>query len=408
MTDGSSEHRIRPYLPYGRQLIDEDDIRAVADVLRSDWLTTGPAVERFEDRLRQTTGARHAIACSSGTAALHLAAMALGLGPEDCIVVPDITFAATAAAPAFTGARVVLADVDAQTGLMGPDHFEAALALAPGPVRAVFPVHLNGQCADLAAIAAIARPRGIRIVDDACHALGSSYMHEGHEYRAGGGDADITVFSFHPVKTIAAGEGGAIVTGDDNLAAKLRLLRNHGITRNPEEFTTTGAFDFSGQVNPWHYEIHRPGLNYRLSDIHAALAHSQMRKLKVFIAQRRELHAAYCECIASHTPLIRMVEALPGQNPAWHLAVALIDFATAGIDRGNVMRALQKKGIGTQVHYIPLHRQPAFADADSGADFSGAEAYFAKALSLPLHAGMQRADIHRVVEALTEILKASS
>ncbi len=408
MTEGRADNRDRPFLPYGRQLIDEGDIRAVADVLRSDWLTTGPAVERFEDALRQATGAAHAVACSSGTAALHLAAMALDLGPEDCIVVPDMTFAATAAAPAFTGARVVLADVDAQTGLMGSDHFQAALARAPGPVRAVFPVHLNGQCADLAAIDAIARPRGIRIVADACHALGSRYMQEGRECRAGGGDADMTVFSFHPVKTIAAGEGGAIVTGNEALAARLRRLRNHGITRDPEDFTAAGAVDPAGKVNPWHYEIHETGLNYRLSDIHAALAYSQMGRLEDFIAKRRSLHDEYCSALAPLAPTVGTIRALPGQNPAWHLAVALIDFAAAGIGRGDVMRALRERGIGTQVHYIPLHRQPAFADAGRGVNFPGAEAYFAKALSLPLHAGMQRGDVHHVVEALTEILKALS
>ncbi len=408
MTENHANNRDTSFLPYGRQLVDEDDIRAVADVLRSDWLTTGPAVERFEDALRHATGACHAIACSSGTAALHLAAMALDLGPDDCVIVPDVTFAATAAAPAFTGARVVLADVDPETGLMNPEHFTAALKRAPGPVRAVFPVHLNGQCADIAAIAAIARPRGIRIVADACHALGSRYLQDGQQQRAGGDDADMSVFSFHPVKTIAAGEGGAITTEDDGLARRLSRLRNHGIIREAAAFTAPDATDSAGNINPWHYEIHETGLNYRLSDIHAALAFSQMGKLDDFIARRRRLHDAYCTAFVPFRPLIRMVEALPGQNPAWHLAVALIDFAAAGAGRGDVMRSLRERGIGTQVHYIPLHRQPAFAEAARGGDFPGAEAYFAKALWLPLHAGMQKADVHRVVEALTGILRTSS
>ncbi|MGH6662236.1 MAG: aminotransferase class I/II-fold pyridoxal phosphate-dependent enzyme, partial [Rhodospirillales bacterium] len=245
------------FLPYGRQSIDDDDIAAVAEVLHSPLLTTGPAVEAFEAALAERTGVENAIACSSGTAALHLAVLALDLGLGDCAVVPAITFLATANAVRFTGADVIFSDVDPDTGLMTAKTFEAALAANPGKrVRAVLPVHLGGQPADPAGIAAVARTRDIAVVEDACHALGTSYAAADGDGTAAVGacrHADMATFSFHPVKTITSGEGGAVTTGDGETAHRLRLLRNHGMTRADKEFENDDlAFDDNGNANPWY------------------------------------------------------------------------------------------------------------------------------------------------------------
>jgi len=393
------------FLPYGRQVIEDDDIAAVTEVLRGDYLTTGPAVARFETALAHYVGAKHAVVCSNGTAALHMAARALNLGPGTKIIVPAITFLATASAPHLNGAEIVFADVDPSTGLMTPETFSNAIARA-GKADAVFNVHLNGQCGALEEIAAIARIHKIKIVDDACHTLGAAYV--GSTGGAGriGANAlcDLSVFSFHPVKAIAMGEGGAVTTNDPDMARRLVRARNHGMTRDSSDFTNAGAFDENGDANPWYYELVEPEFNWRANDIQCALGLSQLAKLDRFLARRRAVVAAYDALLAPYAPMVKPLARMRACLPAWHLYVARIDFKSAGLSRAALMRALAEDGIGTQVHYFPVHRQPYYAKRFP-ATLPGADLYYAKALSLPLSAAMDAGDAERVVDALVRVLK---
>ena len=396
------------FLPYGRHCVEEDDVAAVAEVLRGGTLTTGPVVAAFEHALAAVVSAPAAVACANGTAALHLAAMSVDLGPGDAAVVPAITFLATANAIRLTGAEVVFADVDPDTGLMGADHMAAALERAGAArIRAAFPVHLAGQPAPMEEIAELADEHGITIVEDACHAIGSTNTTRGG-VAAPVGQADhggLAVFSFHPVKTIAMGEGGAVTGENQALLERVRLLRNHGMTREPASFTEHDlAFDAGGAVNPWHYEMGVPGLNYRASDIHCALGLSQLAKLARFSERRRALVAAYDARIAALAPLVRPLSRRAGCAPVWHLYVVLIDFAAAGVSRRLVMEALHAEGIGSQVHYIPVNRQPYYRQRYGGHELPGATAYFERCLSLPLYPAMEDSDVDRVVRALARSL----
>jgi UDP-4-amino-4,6-dideoxy-N-acetyl-beta-L-altrosamine transaminase len=401
-----------PFLPYGRQDVDEADIAAVVEVLRGEYLTTGPTVTRFEEALAEKLGARSAVSCSSGTSALHLACLALGLGPGDAAIVPSITFLATANAVRMTGADVVFADVEAESGLMGPAELAEAWARAETAgqrVKAVFPVHLGGQCADLEALDAFTRARGAVVVEDACHALGTVEIGSTGRYEPIGAcrSSAMTVLSFHPVKTVAAGEGGAVLTQDDALARRLALFRNHGMTRNAEEFTETElAFDETGAANPWYYEMAEIGWNYRLSDIHAALALSQLDRLDGFVETRRALSRLYDEILRGQETLVHPVRRLPHSRPAPHLYPVLIDFERLGKTRRQVMTALRRHNIGSQVHYIPVHRQPYYAGRNPGLALDGADRYYRRTLSLPLFVGMTDADVERVASCLLETLEA--
>ena len=396
------------FLPYGRHAIDDDDVAAVVAALRGDWLTTGPAVDRFEQAFAETVEARHAVACSSGTAALHLAALAADLGPGDTVVVPSVTFLATANAARYVGAEVLFSDVDPDTGLMGPVHLSAALDTAGDRrVRAVFPVHLNGQCVDPSGLHAAARAHGLTMVEDACHALGTHYAAADGEPGLVGAcrHADLACFSLHPVKTVTMGEGGVVTTNDDALCEALRRLRSHGMTRAPERFSQLDqALDGNGQANPWYYEMPEIGFNYRASDLNCALGLNQLRKLADFVAIRRRLVARYDQVLAPLAPLVRPLGRTPRCRAAWHLYVALIDFAGPGVDRASVMRRLHDAGIGTQVHYLPVHRQPYYRRRYGLQHLPGADAYYARCLSLPLFPAMTERDVDRVVAALTQAL----
>ncbi len=390
------------FLPYGRQLIEEDDIAAVTEALRGDLLTTGPYVDRFEKALAKTVGAKHAVVCCNGTAALHMAARALNLGAGTKVIVPAITFLATASAPHINGAEIVFADVDPETGLMGPESLNAAFACA-GHADAVFNVHLNGQCGDLQAIATVARKHGTRIVDDCCHAVGTAYVAENGTVSSIGSNrfADLSVFSFHPVKTIAMGEGGAVTTNDSDMAERLVRARNHGMIRDPARFENgEDAFDANGTPNPWYYELIEPEFNWRANDIQCALGLSQLNKLGRFVARRRALAAMYDSLLAPLAPLVRPTARTRPSLPAWHLYAARIDFERAGISRAHVMRELQQQGIGSQVHYYPVHRQPYYAKRYGVQSLPGADRYYSRALSLPLFASMTQGDVERVVSAL--------
>jgi UDP-4-amino-4,6-dideoxy-N-acetyl-beta-L-altrosamine transaminase len=398
------------FLPYGRQSIDQADIDAVVDVLRSPFLTQGPAVDRFEAAIAAETGAPHAVACSNGTTALHLACVALGLGPGDAAIVPAITFMATANAARYTGAEVVFADVDPDSGLMGPGEAEAALATAAARglrAKVLMPVHLAGQPADPVGMAALAHRHGLAVIEDGCHAIGTRYTRpDGRQAAIGNGaTASCTAFSFHPVKTVATGEGGALTTADTALAERLRRLRSHGIVREAGAFANHDmAFAPDGSANPWYHEMAELGFNYRLSDLQAALGLSQMGRIRAFVGKRQDLVACYDRLLAPLAPGVRPLARAAGASPAWHLYVALIDFAALGIDRATVMNRLRDRGIGSQVHYIPVPEQPYYRSRYGRPDLPGAQRYYGRALSLPLFPAMDEADVGRVVTALADAL----
>ncbi len=389
------------FLPYGRQSIDEDDIAAVTAVLRGDWLTTGPAVKLFEDRLSAATGNGHAIAVSSGTAALHLAALALGLGPGDAVIVPTITFVATANAARYVGADVIFADVDPQTGLMEVPQLEEALERSKNKnVRAVFPVHLNGQAPDMEAISRLARSRDLAIVEDACHSLGGSYIGSDGTVIPIGSCAfsDISIFSFHPVKTIAMGEGGALTCQDETLADRIRHFRDHGIERRAEHFV-----DPDGANKPWYYEFQDLGFNYRASDIHCALGASQLTKLDEFVSKRRIVAEYYDNALASSQRTVLPIRRVNTCLPAWHIYPLLINFDEVPGGRARVMALMKAAGIGSQVHYIPVHTQPYYQEASDTGALLGAATYYNRCLSLPIFPRLKEDDIQRVCESITDI-----
>jgi len=396
------------FLPYGRHQIDDDDISAVIDALKSDYLTTGPRVGTFERALAVATGARHAIACTNGTAALHLVARALNLGPGTVSIIPAVTFLATANAVRLNGGDVVFADVDPDTGLMRPRDLEEALSRCPDRrADAVFNVHLAGQTGDQAGLFSVARHNDLRIVEDACHALGTRYsLGDGEEYRVGSCRfSDVTCFSFHPVKTIAMGEGGAVTTADPELADIILRDRTHGMNRNPEGFLLTDeAFDKSNAPNPWYYEMEAPGLNYRIPDVLCALGESQLKKLEAFSVRRREIVALYDRLLTGRSAHLALLARTPNVTAAWHLYVTLIDFDALGVSRAQVMRQLSAEGIGTQVHYLPVYRQPYYRELSPVASLPGADAYYRRTLSLPLYPALQDADVVRVCERLAAAL----
>lgn len=380
-------------LPYGRQTIEDDDIAAVAEALRADFLTTGPTVEAFERAFADKVGVRHAVACSNGTAALHLAMLALEVQPGEAVIAPSITFLATANCARFVGAEVVFADVDPSTGLMTPDTLSEALTRLDGRrLRAVLPVHLRGDVAELPALEALAKSTGAVLVEDAPHALGTTMTFGNVAEQVGDcRHSAMATFSFHPVKTIATGEGGMVTTNDDRLAERLRRLRTHGMVR-PE-----GA-------DPWWYEMPEVGFNYRLPDILCALGLSQLSKLDRFCERRRALTDRYLTALAPMAPKV-----VPATRPAWsdpalHLMVALIDFEAVGKTRRQVVEELRAKNVGTQVHYIPVHSQPYYRERYPGLVLPGADAWYERCLSLPLYPGMADEDVDTVVAALAEVL----
>ena len=397
------------FLPYGRQLIEDDDIDAVVQALRGDLLTTGPAVTRFEQELARLTGARDAIACSNGTSALYIAARALGLKQGDTVIVPAITFVATASAPHLAGAEIVFSDVDPETGLMRACDLEEALTRCPnGRAAAVFPVHYAGQSCDMPAIAKVARRHNMAIVEDAAHALGTAWIDDAGAVLPVGANAhcDVTTFSFHPVKTIAMGEGGAVTANDSSVIAQLRRARNHGLVREAGDFVRSdAAFDSAGAAHPWYYELEAPGFNFRISDINCALGLSQLAKLDRFVAYRRKLVAAYDEWLSPLAPLVTPIRRDPRSSTGWHIYPLRIDFAKADVSRSDVMRTFAAEGVGTQVHYIPVHRQPYYAARYGVAHLPGADSYYASTLSLPLHMHMDERDAARIVERLRKFLK---
>lgn len=382
-------------IPYGRQSIDEDDIAAVVEVLRGDWLTQGPSVVAFEQALARRCGARHAVACNSGTAALHLALMAADVGPGHEIVSPAVTFLATANAGIYVGAEPRFADIDPATGLMRAEDLDGLLTER---TRAVLPVHFAGLPCDMAPIAdriRESRPDAV-VIEDASHALGASHR----DGRPVGScrHSDMVVFSFHPVKHVAAGEGGAVLTDDDALAGRLRELRSHGMTKDPARLTRPDE-------GPWYYEMHEVGMNYRIPDLNCALGTSQLAKLTEFVRRRREIAGLYHRDLADLEHVRVPAPASPDAS-SWHLYALSIDFEAVGKSRGEVVAELRAWGVLTQVHYYPVPLQPFYRrrQGHTDGDFPGAEAHYARTLSIPLFPALQEDERRHVVDALHEVL----
>ncbi len=382
--------------PYGRQDIDDDDVAAVVAALRGELLTCGPEVARFEAAVATAVGATHVTACSSGTAALHLAYAALGLGPGDEVITSPITFSATASAAYQVGATVRFADVDPVTGNLAP----ASVAALIGPrTRAITAVHLTGLPADLSELAALAQAHGLLLIEDACHALGAVYR--GAPVASGATDA--AVLSFHPVKHVTTGEGGAVVFRDAQHHRRAQRLRHHGVERDPTRMARPSP-------GPWYYEVVEQGWNYRLPDLACALGTSQLARLPANLARRRTLVARYHAAIVDRFGVDGPVRPPPrpaDRVSAHHLQAVAIDFADLGIARGALMTALADRGIGTQVHYIPLPEHPFHrARAGDHADWPrpGADHYYQRTLSLPLYPQLSDAAVDEIVDALARAI----
>lgn len=375
------------FLPYGRQSVDEDDIQAVVEVLRSDFLTTGPAVARFEQALAAATGAEHTVAVNSGTSALHAMYFAAGLGPGDEIITSPLTFAATANAALYLGTTVKFVDVETDTGNLDPQLVAESLTER---TKLIVAVDFAGHPAEYDALRELADRHGAILVADAAHSLGASYKD-----RPVGTLATATAVSFHPVKPVTTAEGGAVLTDDADLARRARLFQTHGITRAQDEM-------LDPDEGPWWYEQHHLGFNYRLTDVQAALGTSQMARLAHFIERRREIARQYDAALASLSSL-----ELPGRrpyvDPGWHLYVIRVQEAAL---RRPLFEALRSRGLGVQVHYLPVYYHPYYAQLGYQRGLAPiAEDFYARAISLPIFPAMSDDDVSRVVEAVERSLR---
>jgi perosamine synthetase len=373
-------------LPYARHWIDEDDVEAVTAVLRSDWLTTGPQVEAFEREVAERVSARHAVAMSSGTAALHAAMFALGIGPGDEVIVPAMTFAATANCVVYQGGVPVFADVDAGTLLVSPADLRRKITPR---TKAIIAVDYAGQPCDYDALRGIASSRGIALVADACHSLGAA-----RGGRTVGSLADITVFSFHPVKHITTGEGGMATADDAGLAARMRRFRNHGIATDHRQRAEAGT---------WAYEMTELGYNYRITDFQCALGRSQLRKLPAWLARRRHIAEAYADAFA-RSLFVEPLRLEAGASHAWHLYVVRLNLERLSAGRAEIFSAVRGRGLGVNVHYVPVHMHPYYRKQFGyGPGLCPvAEQAYERILSLPIFPRMTDQDLAFVVEAMNE------
>lgn len=374
-------------LPYAHQTIEEDDVQAVVAALRSDWLTTGPAVEAFERAVASAVESRHAVAVNSGTAALHAAVFAAGIGPGDEVLTSPLTFAASANAVLYLGGTPIFADIRPDT--LNVDSAEIEARITP-KTRAILPVDFAGQPCDLDALGHLAHARGLTMIEDAAHALGAS-----HKGRPVGAIADLTTFSFHPAKLITTGEGGMVTTNRDELAARLRRFRNHGLETDFRERTERGA--------PYSLMVDL-GYNYRLSDLQCALGASQLSKLEPLL-KRRELIAERYAGVLSGMELVKVPAVLPDCRHAWHIFPILLEIQRLSAPRDTVLAALRAEGIGATVHYVPAYWHPYYKALGYRRGLCPrAEAAYERLLTLPLFPGMTDADVNDVLAALRKVL----
>ncbi|PYX96276.1 MAG: UDP-4-amino-4,6-dideoxy-N-acetyl-beta-L-altrosamine transaminase [Acidobacteria bacterium] len=375
-------------LPYGRQAITDADIQAVVEVLRSDWLTTGPKVSEFEEAFAERVGSKHAVSFSSGTAALHAAAFGAGLQSGDEAITTPMTFCATANSVIYQGAKPVFADICPDTLNIDPEQIADNIN---SRTRAILAVDYAGHPADLQAILQLAEQHGLIVIEDASHALGAEYR--GHRV---GSISDLTVFSFHPVKHLTTGEGGMVTTERGELAERLRRFRNHGIGSDARQRQAAGH---------WHYEMVLLGFNYRLSDISCALGLSQLHCLKANLARRREIARQY-SAVLDATPGVIPPVVRTEVNPAWHLYPVRLDLEKLTADRAEIFHALRAENIGVNVHYIPVHRHPFYRDrfGYKGGEYPVAEKAYEQLISLPMFHGMSDQDVEDVIRALLKVL----
>jgi len=388
MTGEPSNKPVRTsLLPYGKQWLDEDDLAAVRDVLNGDFITQGPQIERFERRVSEYVGARYAVAFCNGTAALHAACFAAGIGSGDEVITTPITFLASSNCVLYLGGRPVFADIDPRTYNIDPNE---AAAKMTDRTKAIIAVDFTGQPAEMDRIGRLARERGLVLIHDAAHSLGASYG--GKKIGTLG---DMTMFSFHPVKHITTGEGGMIVTNNERYYKRLLLFRNHGMTRDPALMNVSEG--------PWYYEMHELGFNYRMTDMQAALGVSQMDKLDRFVQRRRDIAAAYNAAFEGLEDLV-----IPYQHPlaesSWHLYVLRFTKTNFRQGRREIFEALRAENIGVNVHYIPVYMQPYYrAHGYDKTQCQNAESYYEEAISLPLFPLMSGEDVHDVVQAVRKI-----
>jgi len=381
-----------PFLSYGKQWIDDDDIAAVVRTLKSDYLTQGPEVERFEEAIKKITGAHYCVAVANATAALHIAVAALEIEPGFEGITSPITFVASANCLPYNRLIPRFADIDDKTYCIDPSEIEKNIGLK---TKVLVPVDFAGQPADMAAIRKIADKRGLKVVEDAAHAIGSYYPSGSPVGSCA--YSDMTIFSFHPVKTVTTGEGGVVTTNDEELSKKLLRLRSHGMVRDPSQM--------SKNPGPWYHEMVSLGYNYRMTDIQASLGTSQLNKLDIFKKRRKEIISEYNKAFSS-LPHVRIPYEAPMADSCFHLYIVRLDFKAIKKNRAEVMSELGKSGVGTQVHYIPVPTQP-FYRREYGykdGDFPVAERYYQEALSLPLYPRMTDNDVCRVIAALAAIV----
>ncbi|MDB9904214.1 UDP-4-amino-4,6-dideoxy-N-acetyl-beta-L-altrosamine transaminase [Oceanospirillaceae bacterium] len=388
-------------IPYGKHHIDEEDIQAVVDVLRSGILTQGPAVEAFENAVAAYVGAKYAVGVSSGTAALHLAALVAGIGPGTTLITSPITFVASANSGLYAGGQIAFADIDPDTVNMSPVSLKAALAEHPN-TKAVIPVHFAGVPCDMKNIKILADDAGAVVIEDAAHALGATYPNG--QCVGCCAHSLMTIFSFHPVKAIAAGEGGMITTNDDGVYHKLLRLRSHGINKLDDPFHLPEQALTNGVTDPWYYEMQELGYHYRMTDIQCGLGLSQFKKLDKFIARRRFLANRYDEAFGEMENCCPAQEA-DRDTSGHHLYVIRIDFKKLGIGRGQLMQELRSRQIGSQVHYIPVPAQPYYRNLGfKPEDYPNAEGYYSAALSIPLFYDLTDEQQELVISTLNELV----
>ena len=404
-------------IPYGRQSLTEEDIAAVVSVLRGSYLTQGPAIDAFENALAEFIGCKHVVVVNSGTAALHIAYAALGIGPSDAVIVPAITFAATANAAVYCGATPIFADVDPNSGLMTKasclEALGAAVKLGFRP-RLVVPVHYAGLPVDMSGIIAAAGSYDCQVFEDACHAIGAEYRPgPTSEWCKVGNWANGSIgaaFSFHPVKHIATGEGGALATNDDSIAAKARMLRTHGITKDSAQYLRSGLATDAGsqKLNPWYHEMQVLGWNYRMPDICAALGTSQTKRLPEFVANRRAIAKVYQNSLNVLSHLKLPDSDTEVSTHSWHLYPVKIDFKSLGLSRAEVMMKLRDQGVGTQVHYLPVPEMPYYQSQYShilnSLNWTGAKAFYESELSIPMYPSLSGDQVTNVANTFARIL----
>ncbi|MDK2990918.1 MAG: hypothetical protein PWP48_151 [Clostridiales bacterium] len=375
------------HIPYAAQWIEDDDIQAVADVLKSDYLTTGPKIAEFEQDFAQYVGAKYAVAISSGTAALHAACFAAGIKEGDEVVTTPMTFAASANCILYCGGKPVFADIDPRTYNIDPKEIEKHIT---EKTRAIIPVHFTGQPCDMDAIKDIAKSHNLIVIEDAAHALGATYKN-----KMIGTISDMTCFSFHPVKHITTGEGGMVTTNDEALYKRLIQFRNHGITRD----RTLLMHD----EGPWYYEQQFLGYNYRMTDIQAALGISQLKKIDRFLSRRREIVATYNKAFANIDEVITPYQT-DEARPAWHLYILQLKLDGLRATRKEIYTALQQKGIGVNVHYIPVYYHPYYKQLGYNKGLCpNAEKLYERIITIPLYPKMSDEDVEYVIDAVKEV-----